>query len=573
MRVSDCDFLIKYWDFDKNSKASLFPDKISVNSSKKAWWICENSYSNHSYPATISDKFRYKTKCPYCSNKKILTGFNDLATVNKILLKDWDYEKNSLDPTKIGAGSHEKAFWKCHICGYEWEASICSRNGGNGCKNCAKITRVITARNNKIKKNKSVAQLYPHLIDEVYENCIDLSEYTPGSKVPVTWKCAKCGHIWSAPIYSRTTGGQGCLICGIKKSREKRMEKASKRDNLALLRPDLIKEWDYLLNEKGPEKYSINSHEIVNWICKKCGRKWKASIKNRAVANQECVCHLHEKISKKVKKAYLNKNGSLGETFPQLLESWDYEKNERDPFLVSPYSNSEAYWKCEVCGAKWQSSIANRTRNPIVCPKCSRESKTSFPEQAIFFYLKKCTIAFNRYILNGKEIDVYLPLIKFGIEFDGYRFHKGSKILKDREKDAFFKKQGIEILRIKEVKNKTSRKFEVRSSSINSLEKTIKDILSLFNFDIDVNLKRDSGEIYSQYVFKIKSNSLFYKTPKIAKLWCYEKNGTVKPSSVAAFSKKSFYFNCPHCGQPFYSSVQDMQRNSKHCPYCKKKIY
>lgn len=53
------------------------------------------------------------------------------------LLVDWDYEKNSIDPTQIIAGYSEKIFWKCAKCKYEWEARVNKRCVGRSiCSNC-----------------------------------------------------------------------------------------------------------------------------------------------------------------------------------------------------------------------------------------------------------------------------------------------------------------------------------------------------------------------------------------------------------------------------------------------------
>jgi len=53
------------------------------------------------------------------------------------LLVDWDYEKNSIDPTQIIAGHSEKIFWKCNKCKNEWEARIDKRCAGRSiCSNC-----------------------------------------------------------------------------------------------------------------------------------------------------------------------------------------------------------------------------------------------------------------------------------------------------------------------------------------------------------------------------------------------------------------------------------------------------
>ena len=57
-------------------------------------------------------------------------------------------------------------------------------------------------------------------------------------------------------------------------------------------------------------------------------------------------------------------------------------------------------------------------------------AKTSFNEQAIYYYVRKYfNDCINRYREKGFEIDVYIPSLKLGIEYDGYPWHN------DTEKD------------------------------------------------------------------------------------------------------------------------------------------
>lgn len=52
-------------------------------------------------------------------------------------IKEWDYNKNIIDPNKITMGSGKKVWWKCKN-GHEWQAIISSRNRGIGCNSCKK---------------------------------------------------------------------------------------------------------------------------------------------------------------------------------------------------------------------------------------------------------------------------------------------------------------------------------------------------------------------------------------------------------------------------------------------------
>lgn len=56
------------------------------------------------------------------------------------LMHEWDYEKNNalgLDPSRLGACSHTKAWWRCSN-GHSWYAMISNRTGHNrGCPYCS----------------------------------------------------------------------------------------------------------------------------------------------------------------------------------------------------------------------------------------------------------------------------------------------------------------------------------------------------------------------------------------------------------------------------------------------------
>jgi hypothetical protein len=67
----------------------------------------------------------------------VLTGYNDLLTINPILAEEWDYNKNeNLHPENVAPNSNKRIWWKCKE-GHEWQATINSRNRGNGCPYCS----------------------------------------------------------------------------------------------------------------------------------------------------------------------------------------------------------------------------------------------------------------------------------------------------------------------------------------------------------------------------------------------------------------------------------------------------
>ena len=127
--------LANEWNYEKNN--GLTPMDVMPNSSKKVWWKCSKG---HEWQATIGSR-NSGIGCPYCAGKLAIMGETDLLTINPTLANDWNYEKNgNLKPENFTANSGKKVWWKCSK-GHEWQATIASRNNGNGCPYCYKEKR------------------------------------------------------------------------------------------------------------------------------------------------------------------------------------------------------------------------------------------------------------------------------------------------------------------------------------------------------------------------------------------------------------------------------------------------
>ena len=126
------------WDHEKNIGCT--PDSVTASSNRRVWWRCE---LGHSFCASIAHRVRYRSGCPYCTNKKVLPGFNDLATVKPHLAMQWDQELNgTLTPQMVTTGSSQKVWWKCPL-GHRWKTVVYSRAGvqETGCPVCAGRTQ------------------------------------------------------------------------------------------------------------------------------------------------------------------------------------------------------------------------------------------------------------------------------------------------------------------------------------------------------------------------------------------------------------------------------------------------
>ena len=139
--ISENTQLMAEWDQEKNTALGIDPQTLTQGCHTKVWWICEKG---HSYETQIV--YRVKgSGCPYCANKKVLRGYNDLQTVNPTLAKEWNYEKNNeLTPMNVKPNSNKIVWWKCNK-GHEWQMKIQTRNNGTGCPICRKNSKEVNA--------------------------------------------------------------------------------------------------------------------------------------------------------------------------------------------------------------------------------------------------------------------------------------------------------------------------------------------------------------------------------------------------------------------------------------------
>lgn len=86
--------LLVEWDYEKNNKN---PSEYGKCSGKSVHWCCKQG---HSWTARIADRVR-GNGCPYCAGKRPIIGINDLQTTNPMLVKEWNYNKNSKEPSEF----------------------------------------------------------------------------------------------------------------------------------------------------------------------------------------------------------------------------------------------------------------------------------------------------------------------------------------------------------------------------------------------------------------------------------------------------------------------------------------
>lgn len=198
--------LAKEWS-DKND---MTPDNISIGSGQNIRWIC--SKCKEEYFATIHNRIKNNSNCPYCSNKKVKSNKeNSLFNLFPEIAKEWNYEKNgNLKPTEITKGSDKMVWWKCEK-GHEWEARVYTRTGGKYNSKCPYCShRRLTYENSIEARTPELKEIWNY----EKNNGKTPKDFSYSSNKEVWWKC-KRGHEWktSANRIRRIKSKEKCPYC------------------------------------------------------------------------------------------------------------------------------------------------------------------------------------------------------------------------------------------------------------------------------------------------------------------------------------------------------------------------
>lgn len=547
--------LAKEWNFEKNI---ALPSEVINGSAKKYWWLCSKG---HTWEATICDRQR-GDGCPYCSNKRVLAGYNDLATTHPDLVKEWDFVKNiDISPYSISYGCGKKIWWKCSE-GHEYQATPNSRTCNNcGCPYCSG-QKVLEGFNDFETWCKTNNQM-PLLKEWDFErNKVKPSQISYRSHKNTYWKCSSCGETWSAVLYSRTKhkGIYGCKKCATAQAQKREARnKAVNGLSLLDLYPQIAKEWDYSKNQNTPAEVLSGSNQKVWWICSK-GHSYQSTINRRTGQNSGCpFCS-----NNSVLKGY----NDLLTINPELSSEWDYSKNDITPSDVLPMSHLKVWWKCKECGNEWKAVISSRS-NGNGCPRCAKELQTSFPEQALFYYLRQIypdAINGDRHL--GKELDIYVPSQMLAFEYDGGRWHQD--IEKDTNKNILCNEHGITLYRIREktcpiLTDNNCEIIIVENDTESEILKAITEIFKRLNVPLKIDISKDRTNIYAQYLSIKREKSIAGTHPELLKKWDYQ-NNIIKPSRISPGSNKKVWRICDK-GHHYQRSVNS-EIKAIGCPIC-----
>lgn len=417
---------------------------------------------------------------------------------------------------------------------------------------------------------------------------IDVTKLYVNSPKVLNWKCEN-GHTFKEKVKTIYKRKNKCFYCTGR-------QVWSGENDLQSCCPTISKEFDVEKNGITPDKISPKDTKKYWWTCENNHPSFLQSVEHRVTRNTKCpYCSGRKSI---------RGENDLETLYPDIAKEWDFAKNEGLlPQDVSPYTYNAYWWICPK-GHSYKKKVIQRTKyhKPIDCTKCIKAHSTSFPEQAIYYYVKKCfPDAINRYkepFDNGMELDIYVPMYHTGIEYDGIAFHNDEE-QHERELKKYLKcKQlGIRLVRIKESENTWcdtadnvfivrkrmkdeevvaflqfmfSQVFLFSKYTFKTENKVAEQLNRCYGFPIDFDIARDRPKIM-EYLVDVE-HSLGNQYPDIARMWDDKANGAVTPFMFTSGSNYMATWRCPKCGNTWKSPISSIvSRKVTSCKSCSMK--
>lgn len=216
----------------------------------------------------------------------------------------------------------------------------------------------------------------------------------------------------------------------------------------------------------------INANSPISCLCNDCKYEWETrpcELLNRPRC-PKCSVKTRGENSRKTQQDFID----------------EIKKKNPTIKIVGKYvgANKKIECECDVCSYHW-TPLASSLRRGCGCPNCADSNQTSFFEQLILLSLQKklgqSSVLSREKTIIGKEIDIYIPSMKTGIEPGNWFWHK-DKLNADKEKYEMAKKAGIRLLIV----------YDAYPEKENRLDFPENDIIV---YEKDVSKRR--GEIYS----------------------------------------------------------------------------
>ena len=265
------------------------------------------------------------------------------------------------------------------------------------------------------------------------------------AKTKIKIKCNKCGNIFEQNPDSHLRGCD-CPKCSTKEAHKKQV--LTQKDFL-----NKMKKYPSLDFSNAEYK---NTKTKVKVFCNICKTEFEKT--PNGLDRSGCPVCCNNKRQKTLRTI----------RYKETLEKIDAILKKCNIELLDEYKG-----KCEIRGKKWKryNFRCNKCGQDFIdyfddqhlqmCPICNPGKLSSKGELEIRKYIMDNypnlkIVPNDRTVLEGKEIDILIPELRIGFEYDGAYWHKDKEEY-DKRKDEMAKSKGIALFRIKEKRRKKDK--------------------------------------------------------------------------------------------------------------------
>lgn len=277
-------------------------------------------------------------------------------------------------------------------------------------------------------------------------------QVTPNSNRKALFTCAN-NHEWEARVATVFNGG-GCVYCA-------NLKTLPGFNDLETIFPSILEIYS-TDNPLKPNQIIAGGKTKYLWKCNKCHGVWNSNCTNQYRSRGCPYCN-----NVKLLSGY----NDFHTRYPQQAKQWS-SKNIKKAKEVFPFTNKQYWFTCTQHG-DWKTT-PNKIALGTQCPQCAIKQFRSKGEKELFSFLTKYATAIpnDRIVLKGLEIDIYLPTINIGIEYNGDYWHSEKIISQIYDQTAYEyhhnkalkgKTQGTKLLFVWESDWKT-RKEDVQAA-------------------------------------------------------------------------------------------------------------
>lgn len=422
------------------------------------------------------------------------------------------------------------------------------------------------------------------------------------SPKPRSWRCPECTMTWQGSPNKMNRLRPGTYNVIRKREEETycpycKGERVSPWYHLGTEIPWAERFWDAERNgkDRSPDRYLPGSHERFYLRCPDCGYRFPKAIHLRDIHGDLRCPDCGDGKSREV-----TERNHLAARFPRIAGELVAELNGgiTGREILPSYHDKPLWFRCSR-GHLYKSWVYNRAYRGDDCPLCGRRRRTSFIEQAIFFYMQKCSWNVQNNCLDsyGHSVDILLPDQQTVIEYNSLYYHKNANMLGEEEALARAAEKHKELARYYRVYVLTE--WETEAAELSRLNSPLivpllvpvyaytKQILNAYNQKIlellqrifpqrdsypNIDIQRDELKILAQYIQKPMEDSFQQREPQLSEDWDWIQNGPLTPAMFPPNTPYKFYWRCRRCRRSYRMSMGNRRKvNPDTCPFCCRK--